>query len=468
MMARTAPSLAALALSVLTSPAGSAAAPAELDFAALAAELRELCGGARGVEEALAQGFQHTQLGVFEVDFPKHSLADHRDLRRGAFQGLIDVQGAWLELFGDGDGAERGIDLVKQLSKWNRSAGAGPELPAELQAASAELAQLFADGTALGFPPVAARKARFVLAPDRRDFQRTVAFFGEADPNLRGLYWHDGVRVWTECWWNDLQIVALEYPPVQGDGDDPGAGIRMDFREPTGLEQHVCQRGAMALVWYTFGDGLTPTVELGLAQLLVIAAYGENNVRSGGSLRGNATAALEAFVPGGNPSGGFLPPVDADSSWRADKGKDHFVKALRASQKAASKDAPKGKGAGKHEKIAWFLLATGDGRHSVRAPFLGKLTAGKEQPPDAFASDYMEFFRAYKTAFLYWLSSAAAGNASRSRSTFRELAARIAADGGEGDFEALAAEVYGMPLTAADGDEDSLEWQFLTWLSKQR
>jgi hypothetical protein len=273
-------------------------------------------------------------------------------------------------------------------------------------------------------------------------------------------------------------VVALEYPPATGDSDDPGDGIRMDYREPTGLEQHVAQRGAMGLEWHSFGDGLPPAIEMGLAQLMVVEAYGENNVRSGGSMRGSETEAFEAFIPGGNPNGGFLPPISADSPWRADKGKDHFVRVLRAQQKAGSKGAPHPGPAGekpkksKHDKLAWFLLQAGSGTHPVRAPFLGQVSLGKTQPPAAFGSDYMEFFRAYKTAFLHWLATEGAGSKKASAEAWHALAASIAASGGEGDFEALAAEVYGMPLSAHDGpdkdQEDSLEWAFLTWLAKQR
>ena len=458
--------LAGMLLLAPLAPAASPAPPStppggELDFTALAAELAERCGGASKVEAALEEGFERTQLGIFEVYFPEHALKEHAKLRRGALQGLIDVQRAWLELFADEEAAERGLELLDELTKWNRRQEAGVPVPAS----AAELSELIKTGAPFGYAPLAAKPARLVLAPDRRDFQRMVAFFGASDPNLRGLYWHDGVRVWTEFWWNDLQVVSLEYPPVAGDGDDPGEGIPMDFREPTGLEQHVGQRGAMALVWYYFGEGLTKTMELGLAQLLVIDAYGENNVRSGGSMRGSATEAFSAFVPGGNPNGGFLPPINADSDWRADKGKDHFVKALRASQKSAGKKPPR---KGKYEKLAWFDLRNGDGRHPVRAPFLGELTLGKEQPPAQFSSDYMEFFRAYKTAFIHWLRTEGTGSKKTAPASFRTLGQKIAEGKGEADFEQLLEEVYGMPLTAEDGTPDSLEWKFLTWLSKQR
>lgn len=474
MIARPPAVVAALLVPLLPAPAAAPAARAAgLDFPKLKAELLERCEGAGSVDELLA-GFEHTRLGAFDVYFPSYALKEYGELHDDARRALVDVQREWLELLAGEQAAERGDELAGELNDWIASR----DRKAEPTEACGELRALLSSPEALGFAPVRGQGARIVLAPDRRDFQRLVAFFGEADPSLRGLYWHDGVKVWTEFWWNDIQVVALEYPPATGDSDDPGDGIRMDFREPSGLEQHVAQRGAMGLVWHTFGDGLPPAIEMGLAQLLVVEAYGENNVRSGGSVRGSETEAFEAFIPGGNPSGGFLPPISADSPWRADKGKDHFVKVLRASQKAGSKGAPHPGPDGekpkksKHDKLAWFLLQAGSGSHPVRAPFLGQVSLGKLQPPAAFGSDYMEFFRAYKTAFLHWLATAGAGGKQDSAAAWHALAAAIATAGGEGDFEALAAEVYGMPLSAHDGpdkdQEESLEWAFLTWLSKQR
>ena len=329
--------LTSLALSLLAAPAP--APSGRLDFPKLKAELVELTGGASTVDDLLGT-CQHTPLGAFDVYFPAYAAAEYGDLHAKALAGLVDCQREWLELMGEpgSPGVERGLELCAELGAWAKKRGRSDEPPTGTN----ELRALFMGAGALGYEPFGSETGgvRVVLAPDRRDFQRLVAFFGEANPRLRGLYWHEGTRVWTEFWWNDIQVLALEYPPPAGDSDDPGEGFRMDFREPTGLEQHVAQRGAMGLVWHTFGAGLPPSIEVGLAQQVVVEAYGENNVRSGGSMRGNETAAFEAFIPGGNPNGGILPPISADSDWRADKGEDHFVKALHLSQKAAGKGAP--------------------------------------------------------------------------------------------------------------------------------
>ena len=243
----------------------------------------------------------------------------------------------------------------------------------------------------------------------------------------------------------------------------------MDAREKTGLEQHVAQRGAIALAWSTFGDGLTLALELGLAQALVVEAFGENNTRSGGATRGSVTNGMTAFIPGGNSGGGALPPTNADSVWRSDLGANHFVKVLRAAQKAASKRAPKAP-KGRGEKLAWFQLVADDtaSKHDVRAPFFGVQDGGKELPPEEFLSDYLEFFRAYKTAFVYWLYKKAGGNAKASAAAFAQLAREVTAQDGRGDLNEITRGVYDVPLStdvAAGGE--SLEGRFLEWLAKQ-
>jgi hypothetical protein len=456
-----------------------------MDFEALAADFRTRHGGAVELEAALAEHYATTRLGAFDVYYPADLLPQdgHPDLLKRSLIALLDLQGVWVEWLGEGDGAKAALKEIAVLRKWASSkktfarleptdVGEARDLlaiyaakPQQL-ASAAELARLFTSGEALGFVPVDDETARIVLAPNRLDFQQVLGFVGASDASLRGLYWHEGVRTWTEFWWNDLQVVALEYPPVGGDGDVPAGGFAMDAREKTGLEQHVAQRGAIALAWSTFGDGLTPALELGLAQALVVAAYEENNTRSGGATRGSATDGMTAFIPGGNSNGGALPPTNADSSWRADLGKDYFVKVLRAAQKAASKRAPKDK----REKPAWFQLVASDtaSKHDVRAPFFGLDVGGKELPPEKFLGDYLEFYRAYKTAFVHWLYTHGAGSAKASAEAFGRLAQEVVVQGGQGDLAAIVLGVYDMPLSAANATEgESLEWEFLEWLSKK-
>ena len=478
---------AALALAFVAGPASRASTPAApetgIDFGRLAVDFRARRPGA-SLEDVLERHYVVARLGAFDVYYPADRVAakgEPDELVRSV-AALLGVQASWIELFGAGDGAEKALAQIKILRKWaasNRTFGRlDPKTDDEARdffgvygaqkkelAARAELVRLFDSGEALGFAPVVGRPFQMVLSPDRGDFQSVLSYVGSLDPALRGLYWHDGVRTWTEFWWNDLQVLALRYAPVGGDPDEPGPGIAMDSREPTGLEQHVAQRGAIALAWRCFGDGLPPAFELGLAQTLVVDLYQQNNIRSGGATRGSVSAGMTAFIPGGNPAGGVLPPTNADSIWREGLGGDYFAKALRAAQKPAGKRAPRGP---KTEKRAWFQLIAEDtaSKQDVRAPFLGAPAAGKELPPEAYMQDYLEFFRAYKTGFVDWLRTRGAGSKKESGQALSRLARAIAEQKGAGDFEAIVVEVYGMPLSAADGDVDSLEWAYLKWLAK--
>lgn len=252
-------------------------------------------------------------------------------------------------------------------------------------------------------------------------------------------------------------------------GSSPGGtrwrqGIPMDSREESGLLQHALQRAAHEQAWHAFGRGLSPVFEAGLAQNAVIALLGQNNTRSGGSVRGSQTRAYEMFVPGGLSEGGVLPPQNADSAWREALGADWFVKALRAGQRRGAKEGQR-----RGDRLAQFALtAPGASRaFVVHAPFLGSEAGSAAAPPDRYLPDYLEFFRAYKSAFVRWLETAAGGSARASRAKFSELLALTATPDGEDAFERAAEQVYGLPLSAASREEPSLEWEFLAWLARR-
>lgn len=464
----------------------------DLDHAEMAASFRErrsvegVANEDLELEIVLENHYTSAQLGAFEVHFPMDALEDEHgvDLFRDGVGGLIDVQEAWLATFATPAGVDDAKADFKVLRKWLkkvkrfRPASDGPAdfLSAfggneDTLYAARHLAEVLASAKSMGFEPVGAKRARIVLSPTRRDFVESVCFFGQLLESIKGLYWHQAVMNWTEFWWQDVQVVALIYPSAPDSGD-PYRGYDMNKRESTGVGEHVAQRGAIALGWYSFGDGLSPTFELGLAQMLVIDAYEQNNVRSGGAIRGNVTHATTAFIPGGNPGGGILPGISADSGWRADRGEDYFTEVLHASQKTGGKHADEAKSSStKWKKQAWFQLNAdgGSGRTYVSAPFLGTLVRGKATPSEEYMSDYLEFYRAYKTNFLYWLREHALGKGKRSAANeaFRDLMGRTAAAKGAGDFEEFVEAVYGMPLSLPDGEGDSLEWGYLGWLSKQ-
>ena len=352
--------LSALALSL-------AAAPAvlwtdELNHAALDDAFRER-RAVEGIEKpdltldaVLDAHYARADLGAFEVHFPIVDLSENRELKLfgDAVGGLIDVQEAWLETFGTEDARDATEEDFEVLRKWLKGAKrfkdrgdrplnfidalGGDE---DVRDAADHLGRVMGSAEWLGFDPVGEKRARIVLSPTRQDFLESVCFFGTLLESIRHLYWHGGVLTWTEFWWNDVQVVALVYPsPV---GVNPYTGFEMDKRETSGVGEHVAQRGAIGLGWYHFGDGLSPTFELGIAQMMVVDIYEQNNVRSAGSVRGNVTKGYSAFIPGGNPSGGVLPAISADSKWRDGKGKDYFTKMVRSGQKAGAKSAEEAK-----------------------------------------------------------------------------------------------------------------------------
>lgn len=483
------PRLACSALALLALLAGSA--PAQDDGLFRFAELAETFRQGRGISAAVdgIDDFQSVldghyvsvQLGVFDVRYPREALGEKgrvADLN-GVLAGLVELQTRWLEWAGDGeDGQEAVEDSAKVLLKFLRSAkaprgsaddgtndylnwlGAGDKVGAALEAFTAAIRS----GDATRFPPRRADPARIVLSPTRDDFLQLAGFIGLVDESNRETYWQDGVATWTEFWWFDVQVVAMQYPPSRPDPQSPGEGVSMDAREKTGLRQHVVQRAALGLFDVYLEDGLDPAVELGLAQALVVDLYGENNVRSGGANGGRSRDGMQGFVPGGNSSGGALPPANADSPWRGDRGSDWFVKVLRSGQKNGAKGAEEGR----REKTAWFRVMGSDdvARGYVRAPFLGSAAAGAPLPDEAFLPDYLEFFRAYKTGFAHWLRTEAGGK-KRSAELFSALLSRLADPEGPAGFEAAVLEVYGVPLSAADDSTDSLEWRFLAWLAKR-
>ena len=426
--------------------------------------------------ELLDANYANAELGAFTVRFPRSFLADkaHFDDFEDTCRALVEVQAAWLDwLDAKGDDATRARADAAAILKWLGSlkpSAASAKAPDffsgfagwdAIKPSVEHLRDSFRSGAALGFKPFASTPQTLVISPTRQDFADLAAVMGHFDEGTRNVYWNQGLIGWTELAWNDLQVLSIQYPPVEPRGDDLSQGTGMNEREPTGLRQHVAQRGGIGLCWHSFGQVLDAAVEMGIAQALVIDIYRENNTRSGGGGRGSISAGTEAFIPGGNPNGGALPPTNADSSWRSNGGADYFHKVLRTAQTAGAKTAKS-----KDERIAYFQIMSdkGSDRRAVRAPFFGLTSGGKEVPPSEFMSDYMEFFRAYKTAFVHWMREEAAGKESHAK--FAQLLKTVNEAGSAAGFDELTKEVYGVALSAAGPEVDSLEWRFLAQLAK--
>jgi hypothetical protein len=438
-------------------------------------------------QAVLDRGFCSGQLGVFDVRYTRSFLSEEERAEelRGVCLALLDLQAAWIERFANGlpEAKTAAADLAR-LRKWLARArvtkdalrspatdllayfGAGDEE----RALAARVGDELVRERGLGFVPQRQRPVQVAFAPTRQDFLELCAYVGWFDETWRGTYWVDTASNWTEFYWNDLQVVGLEYPPAAASGD-PFVGSAMDAEDATGLWQHVAQRGAHSLCWFAFGRRLDAAFEAGLAQELVAFVYGESNTRSGGNGRGSTRDGWSMFVPGGLSQGGWLPKLSADSRWREKKGADHYVEVLQLAQREGGKEARNAR-----DKLPSFQIAHDDGvqRRPVRAPFFGQVARAKELPPEEYLGDYREFFRAYKACFTYWLTEHAEGNAKKSRAklaqVFERMAASVPAEGEEPDidaFERILSEVYGRAWSAVDDEPANLEWQFLSWLAKQ-
>jgi hypothetical protein len=450
-------------------------------------------------QTVLERGFCRARIGVFDVHYTRSLLTEEARAEelRGTCIALLDLQVAWIERFGNGQGeAKAAAADIAKLKKWllkarvTKKALESPAVDfiayfgggAEEAALVGRIGDELVAQRGLGFTPRRQRPVQIAFAPTRRDFLELVAYIGWLDEPWRGTYWVDGATNWTEFYWNDLQVVGLEYPPVEA-GADPfiGAAMNGEDGEETGLWQHVAQRGVHSLCNFAFDRSLDAAFEAGLAQELVAFLYGESNTRSGGNGRGSSRDGWSMFVPGGQSQGGWLPKLSADSHWREKKGADHYVEVLKLAQREGGKDARNAR-----DKLPFFVIRHDDGiqRRTVRAPFLGGAARTKELPPAEYLGDYREFFRAYKGCFTYWLCEHAEGNAKKSRAKlaqlFERVAASVPAESGESSwrteeeeevdpdaFERILAEVYGRPWSAEEAEPASLEWEFLAWLAKQ-
>jgi hypothetical protein len=464
------------------------------------------------IDEVRASHFAHGAFGVVDVAYPAAALEDKQraeDLR-AIVAGLVEMQSRWIDRVAaaPAEGAKAAAPspaaaaakadlaaLGKWVAGWKPAALAkakGAEAkdlfallgaPEEVRAASKQARDFLLDPKGALVVPRDRRLVRIVLAPGRRDFFELAGYAGLVDPALQAQLWTPSTEQWTNFWLGWDLVLALEYPPWK---EDPRfeSGLSMNKLEPDGMVQHVVQQAMGALLWLAYGEGDSHHLQQALALETVIEVCGAGNALEGDggiSVSGGTSAPYERFVPGGNSAGGSLPPmpvvgagVITQGSWREGRGSDHFVGPLRKGQKNGAKlvfkDPPKHlENEVLRDKAAHFQLTGSDGasKHVVTAPFLGRHANARPYPPVAFLIDYREFFRAYRTAFVHWLSihGDPAGPAA-SAGKLAELLRRLHAGREGGTLEANVTAVYGMPLSAKSGGEPSLEWRFLEWLEK--
>lgn len=478
--------LRGLLVTLIVGLACNAARAAQVDFARLADEylarhkVEGKAPGEFGMQELLEAHTIGARIGALELRFPREFLGDKSSVDdfKDGLSAALQVHQLWIDWMGaSGPETERAkVDLADALKfmKTARVAG-GAEREQDFLAALSgsgplrptfeRLAESFRSGKALGIEPRGYKQQVLLIAPNREHFFALAAVLGKLEESSRSMYWNQGLVGWTEFGWNEVQVMTTQYPPLKPTPENLGEGVAMDGREPTGLMENVAQRVGIALCWHCFASALDPAFEMAVAQTLVVDLYGQNNTRSGGSGRSNEVAAMEAFIPGGNPNGGALPPGNADSPWRSTAGKDYFVRSLRDGLKVGAKTGAKTK----EEKQAFFQLQSDDTskKTPVRAPFLGSAAQGKELPALIFIGDYLEFFRSYKICFVHWLREESQPKKAEAHRQFAELLRRVAEAGGAATFEELVAEVYGTPYSATDLTSGCLEQRFLAWLSSK-
>lgn len=439
--------------------------------------------GTVGVEELLARSFVRARIGLFEVHLPASAPARHSLAVKDSLLALCDLQERWLEWMEPTVGKPRDAlkdvgTLRKEIERWKTGAGLGLGKLKEqgggdlfelmgtkdsVLEAGGRFATFMASGAAVGVERPDPLPARLCLLPTRKDFVEFLAFAGHANQALRETFWQDAVAGWTMGFADDLQLIGLEYSASRG---TPGAyerGEGMNERSPTGMQEQVVQLATNSLCEQFFGPRAPKAFSQGLAMNLVIDLYQEIVTRVDGDLRANQTMAREVFIPGGASEGGALPMLSAEGRWRELQGSDHFVSVLRAAQIEGAKNSEKTA----RSRVDCFALRSDDGGriHVACAPLLGSAAAEQAVPPEEFRGDWLEFLRAYKSGFMYWLQNEALRKQSDER--FAQLLTKLADTQGGGFEEAFAA-LYEVPLSGKAPDEDTLEGRFLAWLGKQK
>ncbi|MEW6073111.1 MAG: hypothetical protein AB1726_11055 [Planctomycetota bacterium] len=424
------------------------------------------------MERLLTERFASVRLGLFDVRVARAALADPvwgREIPR-LLASLLDLQVRWREWIAPGAGVALEAEaktLRSWLASWDPQSFAAREAPSGGPAIEAEAARESAGAAQDAFARAmrgedpGRRPARLVLIPERRDFVAFTTVIGLADPRYRSAYWLPGIVEWTYLDYEGTRVVALQY--AAPGATDFTAGLAMNDRNPKALAEHVVQMATRSLLDNVFGGRMEPMVAAGLANNMVIELFGEVDTRTDGDTRARQTEARSVFIPGGNPDGGALPPIRADSRWRESHGKDHFVAVLRRAQKAGARSAT----ARRERHLGFELVADGgSARHVARAPFLGTGAGERLWPDSRFEGDALEFLRAYRSAFLFWLREHAAGDRKESHAAFAALLAGLAVPGAPALADTLAA-TYGVPLSEPVPGEGSLEGRFLLWLAKR-
>ena len=437
------------------------------------------------LESFLETHFLRARIGVFDLHIPVKSIGEGTNAKDFELvaQSLMGLQGTFLEWTAPGaDRDELLLEDVKLLESWVKSwspaklkgANAGDlylELSAdeETQAAAERFSRFMGNGGPLDLERDEPEIKPIVLLPDRGSYVRSIALSGLLNSGaIRAACWSPGSVKFTQhqVGIDLVDFIAMRYADPAATLNDYDRGTTMNWRSDTGLRQQVTQIAAIAMFDSLFGEALPASLVGGLSLDLVIEIFGECNTRVDGDLNARRTDAREFFVPGGLSEGGRLPPNMADSRWREHGSKGRFTRILKEAQKAGGK-----KGRSKKDKLCRFELQGVDRvqKMFVEGPFLGS-SANPEylSVPDAFYGDQLEFLRAYRCAFVYYLRQEAFKKSKDSEAAFADLLRNIAGLEDPEQLEKVVAEAYkASALSTADLDGAELEMKFMRWISKQ-
>ncbi len=444
------------------------------------------------IDALLDESYMAVRIGLFDVWYPRYRLRNKNKAREfmETASAILEMQKQWIAWTADKATKKESFRNIKTLEKWIRSwklkqalfkknSGKGrPVLIRLLEAkettasASDSFAALMKKGDYLGAPEKDGTSGvSLILSPDRKDFLGLGSFIGLLNPTNRRLLLNNGLAMWTSFNRGDIHVIAMEHPATYPGRGDILKGIDMNAREETGLLQHVVQHAMDLLIEYYYDRSLPKQFASSLSMNMVIEIFEENNVRAGGGTKGRKTEAYTKFVAGGASSGGRLAARNADPRWRHTKGRDYFLAVLRTSQKEGASATLKIRGRKRNKKINFLLQsdAGGPDTHLVQAPFLVEPFAGKTVP-DLFKDDYLEFLRAYRGAFLFWLMNKCKSTKEKPDELLKRLLKRasLSPDKEKGPaFGELVLDIYGRPFSGGNPCTESLEGQFLDWLSKK-
>jgi hypothetical protein len=446
--------------------------------------------------------FVRLNVGDLDIRFPRTSIADASKAEdfRDAVGALVRMQKTW-SAWRWPERAEANEPHWNRIERWVKAwsrnslvgAAGGRSLVESMSADSDVRAALEAleqgvdvrEASSSEGPVVAS--GRLLLTMDRKAYLQLLSLGGWLDDQVRAVAWDDRVLGSTIQWIGWTQLVCMEFASLPVDPKSPYAGISLTKGDKNDLLQYAAERGAALQLRRLFHNQQVHFFEQSLAANLVIAAAGKNDLREGDwkleyKTSGSSTPPYERFVPGGNPAGGTLPPRPAGpgattgnatnkASYRATKGEDLFLKPLREGQKDGAKLAAKDKkNPLRKDKTAHFAIHGAEGKEatSVSAPFLGDRAEKKALPGDEYLDDYEDFFRAYRSAFFHWLHDEALDDPAESAAKFSTLIAEHAVRDPLTPIDPLFETIYGIPLSATDGETDSLEWRYLAWLAKKK